>query len=93
MGEQRRLGKALDEVFVRVAQHIGLQQIPVAQRNLGEVGEQALHQSVHGGGIAEAAFVIEADPGEHAAEVAGVRVLDGDERLVDGFGAVFRHLH
>ena len=75
------VGELLDQVLVGAAEQVGLGHAVVAERDLGEVLDQARKHGVAVPGVAELPFVVVVDSGEHSFE-PGVLFLKRRARLV-----------
>ena len=77
------VGEVLDQVLVGAAEEVGLGHAVVAERDLGEVPDEARKHGVAVTGVAELAFVVVVDAGEDAFQRA-VLLLQRRARLVQG---------
>ena len=75
------VGELLDEVLVGAAEEVGLGHAVVAQRDLGEVLDEAREHGVAVLRVAELPLVVVVDAGEHALQ-GRVLILQGRARLV-----------
>ena len=77
------VGELLDQVLVGAAEEVGLGHAVVAERDSGEVPDEAREHGVAVAGVAELAFVVVVDAGEDAFQRA-VLLLQRRARLVQG---------